>query len=137
MIDNASLATAQSVATLGKECASLTSYLPKSYKAIGRECTEAIFKQLSQDNTIPYEDRIFITSHIRQIIKHSQNQRNIMEIANKYLSTPKQDEPKPLDDDWFDMFLEECKTISNIEVQEIWGKFLQKNVKERISLRVF
>lgn len=137
MISEANLATAHSVATLGNECATLVSYLPKSYKAIERECIESIFNQISQDESIPYVDRLHIVTQIPQLIKHSKNQKTIMEIANKYLSI-ENDETithQPIDEDWFDYFLEESKIISTSNAQEIWGKILAEECKNPNSIR--
>lgn len=118
------LDTATRIATLGNKCAELTKYLPKTSSQIGAECTDLIFKELSKDESIPYMDRLYIVNNVKQIIKHSKNQRNIMEIADKYLSCAQNSSNNKIKSDWFDLFLEECKTISNEEIQEIWGKLL-------------
>jgi len=135
MFDEKSLSNASSIAKLGQECATLTSYLPKPYPTIGKECAEMIFKELSQDKTIPYDDRIYIATHIKDIVKHSQNQKNVMSISEKYLSSPLSGHQKPIDEDWFDLFLEECKTVSNEELQEIWGRILAEECMNPNSIR--
>ncbi len=135
MITESDLTKAHSIATLGQECVTLANYLPKRHEVIGRECTEIIFKQLSQDETIPYDDRLFIAANIKQIIKHSQNQKSILEIADKYLSTTKISNTQSIDEDWFDLFLEECKTISNKDIQEFWGKILAEECQNPSSIK--
>lgn len=129
------LDTATSIATLGNQCVELAKYLPKTNSQIGAECTDLIFKELSKDESIPYMDRLFIANNVKQIIKHSKNQRNIMEIANQYLSKKQNDIKTKINIDWFDLFLEECKTISNEQIQQIWGKVLSEECLNPNSIR--
>lgn len=130
-----SLDTATTIAELGNKCAGLTQFLPKTYNQIGIECTELIFKDISKDESIPYEDRITMVNGIKQIIKHSKNQRNIIEIANKYLSGCKNNSDTKIAPDWFDLFLEECKTISDGKIQEIWSNVLIEECLNPNSVR--
>ncbi len=129
------LKAATEIAELGNKCAGLTQFLPKSYNQIGVECIDLIFKELSKDGSIPIADRVGIVCRIKQIIKYSKNQRNIIEIADKYLSECKKDSNNKIDSDWFDLFLEECQTISNEKIQEIWSNVLIEECLNPNSVR--
>lgn len=130
------LDTATEIAELGTKCVGLAKFLPKTYGQIGTEYTDLILKEFIKDASIPYMDRLCIANNIKQIIKYSKNQKNIMEIADKYLSGEcKKDSYTQIDPDWFDLFLEECKIISNEQIQEIWGKVLSEECLNPNSVR--
>lgn len=129
------LENAKEIATLGEQLAKLASYLPKPYKAIGRECFELTLKRLMEDDNIPLEIKAFITCDVAGYVKHIKNKYSIMEISEKYLTQRKPDNQNNIDEDWFDLFLEECKTISNEQIQQIWGKVLAEECQNPNRIR--
>lgn len=129
------LPTAHDIAKLGQECAKLTTYLPKSYKAISRELVQTVFEKVIEDSSIPYADRIALASNIDRIVKHYKNQQDILEKANKYLTKENPNLEQTINEDWFDLFLEECKTTSDEQMQEIWSKLLAEECENPNSIR--
>ena len=61
----------------------------------------------------------------RVIVEQARYQRNIDNIAQKAIGEIRPDaEPEKLDPDWVGAFFEECRNISNPEMQNLWANIL-------------
>ena len=61
-----------------------------------------------------------------QEISRQENIENIIEIAATCL--PETVSEDPVDKDWISKFFDECKDVSNIELQELWARLLAGEV---------
>ena len=65
----------------------------------------------------------------RLAIQEIRRQKNIESIVNKAIkSLPETVSSEPVDPDWISRFFDECKDVSNEELQKIWGRLLAGEV---------
>ena len=65
----------------------------------------------------------------RLAIQEVRRQNNIESIINKAVkSLPETVSSEPVDQDWVSRFFDECKDVSNEELQKVWARILAKEV---------
>ena len=68
-------------------------------------------------------------SKARKTLKEYCNQKDILEIAEKFLTG--KEEIKNLDDDWLSFFMDKAKNINNDDIKLMFGKILAGRHQEK------
>ena len=79
-------------------------------------------KNIEADERIPVLMKSAMISKARKTLKEYCNQKDILEIAEKFLTG--KEEIKNLDDDWLSFFMDKAKNINNDDIKLMFGKIL-------------
>ena len=86
------------------------------------EAIEIYKKNIEADERIPVLMKSAMISKARKTLKEYCNQKDILEIAEKFLTG--KEEIKNLDDDWLSFFMDKAKNINNDDIKLMFGKIL-------------
>ena len=96
--------------------------LPKGKRKYKLEAEEYLIKKFEANEGIPTLVKAALISNSRKILKEYTNQMDIMDIAVSQLD--EKADANNLTDDWLSYFFDNCKDVSDEQVQIIWGKLL-------------
>ena len=113
-------------------------YDPFGLKKGQRDFTNALFNKIAncEDLNINIEERMAVINEYKLLLLKNKNRKNIVEKACENLKDNAS--PSSIDNSWLLNFWDKSGTITDVNLQEIWGKVLaqQANMPNSISKRL-